>query len=200
MLSTSPTCSSPLTLVASRATEPRGCAATSTGCGRAGSRPGLGLKWYGRRRPPRLSTRAMDSASPRRSTPCGWLWRRRRASASPSPRYSAPTLRHRRVLRTDGVSRGDGRDRRDQRHATGGSDAWYSADVRHQPAVGRPADRRRTVRVRCGVASAGHKGYGLGVVVDLLCGPLAGAAWDGTCTGRPARRSGISSCACGLTR
>lgn len=26
-------------------------------------------------------------------------------------------------------------------------------------------------------ASAGHKGYGLGVVVDLLCGPLAGAAW-----------------------
>ncbi len=25
--------------------------------------------------------------------------------------------------------------------------------------------------------TSGHKGYGLGVVVDVLCGPLAGAAW-----------------------
>ena len=25
--------------------------------------------------------------------------------------------------------------------------------------------------------TSGHKGYGLGVVVDILCGPLAGAAW-----------------------
>jgi L-2-hydroxycarboxylate dehydrogenase (NAD+) len=28
-----------------------------------------------------------------------------------------------------------------------------------------------------GEAYGGHKGYGLGLLVDLLCGPLAGAAW-----------------------
>lgn len=30
---------------------------------------------------------------------------------------------------------------------------------------------------------SGHKGYGLGVMVDVLCGPLAGAAWSAAISG-----------------
>ncbi len=32
-------------------------------------------------------------------------------------------------------------------------------------------------------ATGGHKGYGLGVIVDTLCGPLAGAAWSARVSG-----------------
>lgn len=35
--------------------------------------------------------------------------------------------------------------------------------------------------------TSGHKGYGLGVVVDLLCGPLAGAAWGAQISGAGGR-------------
>ncbi|HEV2108245.1 MAG TPA: Ldh family oxidoreductase [Thermomicrobiales bacterium] len=41
--------------------------------------------------------------------------------------------------------------------------------------------------------TSGHKGYGLGVLVDVLCGPLAGAAWSARISGTrgPAQPSNI---------
>jgi len=41
--------------------------------------------------------------------------------------------------------------------------------------------------------TGGHKGYGLGVMVDILCGPLAGAAWGTRVSGArgPDRAAGI---------
>ena len=41
--------------------------------------------------------------------------------------------------------------------------------------------------------TGGHKGYGLGVIVDIMCGPLAGAAWSARVSGArgPDRAAGI---------
>jgi LDH2 family malate/lactate/ureidoglycolate dehydrogenase len=58
----------------------------------------------------------------------------------------------------------------------------WALDEQGQPTTGPHAVRALTP-LGGEPATSGHKGYGLAVMVDVLCGPLAGAAWSSHVSG-----------------